>query len=87
MSYVDTECDSCGKPWDIWLTMACVHEHSPAQGLAVAEPVSGTPTRRCFIEPCDEKPTKLVILETAAMTIKMPMCARHAAEEVKGARP
>jgi len=55
--------------------------------LAVAEPVSGTPTRRCFIEPCDEKPTKLVILETAAMTIKMPMCARHAAEEVKGARP
>jgi len=27
MSYVDTECDSCGKPWDIWLTMACVHEH------------------------------------------------------------
>lgn len=28
MSYRDTECDACGKPWDIHLIMGCVHEHS-----------------------------------------------------------
>jgi hypothetical protein len=48
--------------------------------LAASQSAADAIPHRCFNQPCDEPVTRMVILETLAMTIKMPMCADHASE-------